>query len=147
MIKVYTDGSCSPNPGAGGYGIVTIIGDQITRRYGYSQKITTNNLMEMEALYRALRMLPDRTHATIYTDSKYVCNCYNWLWGRKKNLELWKKIDLESARVWFARVEWVKGHKGDEFNEMADRLANKGMMKARTIPEIAQVINLQRRLF
>ncbi len=46
MIKIYTDGACSGNPGPGGWGYVLINDGKLFSSSG-SEKITTNNRMEM----------------------------------------------------------------------------------------------------
>jgi ribonuclease HI len=78
---------------------------------------------------------------TIYTDSQYVYNGItkwrqNWKrngWKNAKkqsvlNYDLWKQLDVlveESKNVSFV---WVRGHDGNCGNEMADMLANQGVL-------------------
>ena len=51
MIRVYTDGSCSGNPGPGGYGVVVVDeNDNIVQVQQYRFDHTTNNRMEMRAI-------------------------------------------------------------------------------------------------
>jgi ribonuclease HI len=48
----YTDGGSSPNPGAGGWGVYWVVGDDIQNGeefYG-SEQHTTNNKMELTAV-------------------------------------------------------------------------------------------------
>ena len=51
-IIVYTDGGCSGNPGAGGWGIV-IIADGIAKQLSGGEAMTTNNKMELSAAIAA----------------------------------------------------------------------------------------------
>ena len=69
MIEVYTDGSCLGNPGPGGWAY--IIDDFIGRG---GDKVTTNNIMEMTAVVKALEKCIELGHdtVTVYTDSNYV---------------------------------------------------------------------------
>ena len=43
-----------------------------------------------------------------------------------KNVELWQRLD-EVVKQHKVDWIWVKGHSGDEGNEMADQLANQGI--------------------
>ena len=103
MYEIYTDGSCLGNPGAGGWGV---IGKGITLTGNLRN--TTNNVMEMTAVVKALEACINYGHdyVRIYTDSNYVKNgitqwIYNWKkngWktssgGDVKNKELWIQID------------------------------------------------------
>ena len=55
-IIVYTDGGCSGNPGAGGWGIV-IIADGIAKQLSGGEAMTTNNKMELSAAIAALSVI------------------------------------------------------------------------------------------
>ena len=44
MIKIYTDGACSGNPGSGGWAAIIINGNNIEKISGRSEN-TTNNRM------------------------------------------------------------------------------------------------------
>ena len=55
-LDIYTDGACSGNPGAGGYGVVMLYkGARKEISEGY--KKTTNNRMETLAVIKALEAL------------------------------------------------------------------------------------------
>lgn len=135
QIEIFTDGACSGNPGAGGWGAVL--------RYGtYEKEIsggepdTTNNRMEMTAVIQALKALKEPCAVTLTTDSKYIVDSITkkWVYGWQKrgwkksdgspalNADLWQEILelLEKHQVSFV---WVKGHAGHPENERCDRLA------------------------
>ena len=130
-VTVYTDGGASGNPGPGGYGIVLLSGDH-RKELNRGFRLTTNNRMELLAVIVALETLKvEGTDVTIYSDSKYVVDAvtkgwvFNWEkknFAKKKNPDLWKRFlkIYPKHRVEFI---WVKGHAGNELNEVADRLA------------------------
>ena len=137
MIEVYTDGSCLGNPGPGGWAY--IIDDFIGRG---GAKVTTNNVMEMTAVVKALEKCIELGHdtVTVYTDSNYVkMGLLEWSknWERNgwktskgepvKNKDLWIELD-EAVGSRKINWEWVKGHAGNEGNEKADELANQGVI-------------------
>ena len=137
MIKVFTDGACSGNPGIGGWGVVILINDSdpIFLKGGEIQ--TTNNRMELTAAIKALKYFNDPQLITLITDSKYVKDgIESWIanWKKNgwrttskkpvKNKELWVELDSQIAKhniTW----KWVKGHAGDRYNEKADFLARR----------------------
>ena len=53
MIKIYTDGACSGNPGPGGWGYVILENGKLHSGNG-SESQTTNNRMELTAAIKAL---------------------------------------------------------------------------------------------
>ena len=54
MIKIYTDGACSGNPGPGGWGYVILNDGKLSSSSG-SEKMTTNNRMELMAAIKPLK--------------------------------------------------------------------------------------------
>jgi len=134
-IEIWCDGSCSPNPGPGGWGVIM---DQGGKRIELSggALTATNNIMEMTAAIEALKKTPPKTRAHITTDSRYVMDgITKWIHGWKKkgwrksdgkpvlNQSLWKELDalVERRHVTW---EWVAGHTGHAENERCDELAN-----------------------
>ena len=123
-IEVFTDGACSGNPGAGGWGVILRYGE-IEKELSGGEENTTNNRMELTAVIEA-----------IYTDSRYVMDGVqewmpNWkLNGWKttnkkspvKNVELWQILDSLLSKHKIKWV-WVKGHNGHPENERVDKLA------------------------
>ena len=133
MIKIYTDGACSGNPGRGGWAAIIIDGEKIEKISGSSEN-TTNNRMELIAVISALKFVNSKK-IELYTDSKYTKDgIEKWIFNWKKNgwqtankqevknIDLWKDLD-ELNQEKTVQWNWVKGHAGDKYNNMADELA------------------------
>jgi ribonuclease HI len=124
-VCIYTDGSCFPNPGPGGWGYVLIFEDMEIHDSGRCPK-TTNNEMEIQAVIEALKTAKEvsvRKDILVITDSMYVINCAKGVWKRKANLKFWKLYE-EVSKGLNVEFRWIKSHSGDYYNDLADRLAN-----------------------
>ena len=140
LIKIYTDGASSGNPGKGGYGTILIAEDENGRVHkkeitqGFA--VTTNNRMELLAAIVGLEALRRPCDVELTSDSKYLVDAFNqkWVdgWVKKgwkgankqpvKNQDLWKRL-LEAKKNHNVKFIWVKGHNGHEFNERCDEMA------------------------
>lgn len=141
MLRIYTDGACSQNGSwKGGWGFVVLDeNNEIVLKKNGAEDATTNSRMEILAVVEALKSV-DAKEITIVSDSAYVCNTLNeWLdsWlnkgilNTKAHADLWREIvGLRTGRVVIA--EHIRGHNGDYFNEIADRLAT-GAIKGRLV--------------
>ena len=140
---IYTDGACKGNPGPGGWGAWLRSGGHEREIWG-GEAQTTNNRMELTAVIESLAALKAPSRVTLHLDSEYVRNgITSWIhnWKRRgwrtasnqavKNVDLWQRLDdlTQSHQIdW----RWVRGHAGDEGNERADALANRGVEEVRS---------------
>jgi len=141
LTVVYTDGACSGNPGPGGWAWVEPDGAFAAGPVRH----TTNQRMEITAAAQAVYAHPGPLE--VRSDSTYVVNCFRdrwwegwlrrgWQSSQRKpvaNRDLWEPfIDAVRQRndVHFA---WVKGHSGDRWNDVADRLAVQAMTEGREL--------------
>ena len=136
-IEAATDGACSGNPGKGGWGGLILFSDGSEIEIGGSEENTTNNRMELTAAIKTLEKLAKfklKNNFKLRTDSKYLIEGYTkWIINWKKNgwktssgksvmnVDLWRKID--QLRFNDLKMEFVKGHSGDEYNERVDLIA------------------------
>ena len=133
MVRIYTDGSCLGNPGPGGW--AWAIPEGASASGGDSH--TTNQRMEIQAVLEALRSIDDR-EIEIISDSTYVVKCFQdrwWAgWQRRgwknsqgkpvANRELWEPLfDLALDEARTITWTWVKGHSGDQWNDVVDEMA------------------------
>ena len=132
---IFTDGSCSGNPGPGGWGVVMVLNNEIIiQKHGHNE-YTTNNQMELTALREGLLFEDNLKEIDAFTDSQLLVNTFNsWAsewermgWRRKsgpiKNLELVKEIFyLIKERKNFT-LNWIPAHSGYKWNEYADSLS------------------------
>ena len=142
---IYTDGSCKGNGkenNCGGFAFV-ILNDngEVVAKRSKQELNTTNNRMEMRAIVSAIGEVMQYINTTnflveIYSDSAYVHNCKiqqwykswrknNWKNSKKepvKNKDLWEILTFffDDERFIFNKV---KGHAGNKFNELVDKLA------------------------
>jgi ribonuclease HI len=117
-----------------------------------AEATSTNQRMEITAALEALRAWRARGGATasvsaghggrpaleVVSDSTYVVNCFRQRWwegwrrrgwrnaqGRPvANRDLWEPLlELALDPIVAVSFRWVRGHSGDPWNEVADRLA------------------------
>lgn len=141
MLTYYTDGSCSPNPGPGGFAVILVANGEMTpARLGFDSN-STNIRMEGMALIAALEHA-DAEECEIYTDSEFWINVITkWSltweangWQKKggiKNLDIVQEV-CPLYRKSNAKLTWVRGHNNDPGNEMADEWANKARQQRLT---------------
>ena len=135
MIVYYTDGSCEPNPGTGGFAVIKDMKPHILG----GEHDSTNIRMEGKAIIAALKDAGEE-HAEIYSDSEFWINVITkWSipweangWKKKggeiKNLDIVQEV-VPLYRASNATLVWVRGHNNDPGNELADEYANKARLQ------------------
>lgn len=85
-VTIYTDGSCSGNPGPGGYGAILVY-NGTEKEISGGDPNTTNNRMELQAPISALKLLNEPCAVDLYSDSAYVVNSFlnGWIYGWARN--------------------------------------------------------------
>jgi ribonuclease HI len=129
MFEIYIDGSSKGNPGPGGAGIVIkkAATEELLSAHGIPLGHVTNNQAEFLALKHALSGIKTRNLSgqpiKILTDSQLVVGIFSQNWKARANLELVmeiRKLVKELPQLTFA---YVRGHNGNQGNELADSLA------------------------
>lgn len=143
MRIFYTDGSCLKNGSSfneGGFGVVEVNeNDTLISAYSKRNQNTTNNREELRAILYVMLTAGSRSPECapiVYSDSAYCVNTFNdWMFRWANNL--WTKSDgkvpenLELIKAYYDHYQKgyridlrkVKGHSGDKWNELADKLA------------------------
>ena len=135
QVTLYTDGACSGNPGAGGWGAILIYGEH-RREFSGGEPQTTNNRMELTAVIKGLMKLKFPCRVDVYSDSAYTVNGFlqGWVYGWEKmgwkkadkkpvlNDDLWKQL-LALTREHEVTFHKVKGHADNPLNNRCDELA------------------------
>ena len=152
-IRIFTDGACSENPGPGGWAIVFNSADKC-KTFSGNEQLTTNNRMELKAVIESFKKILSKRNKEdiefeLYSDSAYVVNSINNGWIKKWKQNNWKTTkfdDVKNRDLWeefsclydkitsldiCVRIIKIKGHAGNTFNELVDKLAKEESIKAK----------------
>ncbi len=145
----YVDGACSGNGSTyatGGFGVVGLVDDIGLYYFSAGDKETTNNREELKAIIHVFvkfgwdsknqRLLKPEEYPIVYSDSAYAVNTltdwmFRWAdndWIKSdgktpENLDLIKLYYNLWKQGWRIDLRKVKGHSGNYWNEIADKLA------------------------
>lgn len=142
-IQIYTDGGSNPktNQAAGWAFAVAPFseGGQWLVYFGYLPPPSTNNIAEMTGVLNAMKLMLDFSKKTgrkvppvhIFSDSQYVVKGLNewrvkWEYEGypEKNRDIWIQLfrtwDELKMNCMDLRVIWVRGHAGNQGNQIAD---------------------------
>lgn len=125
-MNVYTDGGCQINPGyIGSWGFLIVKNEKIknitSQTIIFKEKIT-NNIMEILSVKNAMTFLYKKRIKiiNIYSDSKYVINCFCKTYKRIKHVSLWNSIDELKLKFKKVTIKWVQGHV-NKYNIIIDK--------------------------
>lgn len=139
-VIAYADGCSHPHfePHNGGWGYVLLenkafpdIDDILVEAYGYETR-TTNNVMEMEAIYNALLWVPAHSSVEVRSDSQTAVTIMK---TRRSTIDSLAAIAAKTRKLiaekdLYVSYTHVKGHADDDFNNRADILSNLGVNTA-----------------
>ena len=138
-VEIYIDGSCSGNPGPGGWAAVCELNGKKLASCGFVAEKTTNNRMELSGALGGIQALRRPCEVTLYTDSAYLITCakHNDAWlteASRSNSDLWIEL-IKAAKKGGHKIKFVKikGHSGERLNELADKLAKAQCVKAKHV--------------
>ena len=145
-VHIFTDGSCYPNPGPGGWAAILLHVETRTEKEVVGKEVlTTNNRMELFAVIAGMQALTRPAAIRVFSDSRYVTRLVgkwnngehahslsgkyeqnNWRKGDGNfpaNLDMLKLLTKEAKRHLYIDCEWIRGHTGHDYNERCDELA------------------------
>jgi ribonuclease HI len=146
-VTLYTDGSCSGNPGPGGWGAI-LIWKGLEKELSGGESQTTNNRMEVTAVIVGLKRLKYPCRVEVYSDSAYTVNAFEngWIYAWKKsgwkkadgkavqNVDLWEEL-YALTKIHEVYFHKVAGHADNELNNRCDELARGAIVELRkTLP-------------
>ena len=131
-MKVWCDGAFKPSLEQGGIGIVWVNDDgKVIKTYSKGFKNgklkVTNQTMEVLAAITAIMGIKSPIESLeIITDSMYVVGTMTKNWKRKANNALWNQLDkvIKESKIKNITFRHTYGHADDEFNNIADKLAD-----------------------
>lgn len=147
-IYIYTDGGIRGQNGKGDKNtigshayILLLNGREFC--HSESQRDSTSNREEMLAILHGLQKLNRKDLPVIVTsDSKYCVEGLN-SWVKKwknnnwkssenfpvKNKDLWVQLDEIISEFDNVKIEWCKGHAGNEYNERCDKMCQESIIE------------------
>ena len=141
LVRLYTDGACSGNPGPGGWAAILKFGPHQKEISG-NMSHTTNNRMELFAVISGLGALKQSCKVEVYSDSTYVVNAFNQNWIESWQKRGWKTSDnkpVENQDLWRLLLitmrkhdvsfHKVPGHQDHTENNRCDELARSEVQK------------------
>lgn len=141
IIEVYSDGSGNSLDSDGGWGFRLVVDGEVKRDMGGYISKATNNIAELTAAIKGLQYADayiqaaqlEEYHVTLVSDSQLTLGYAS---GRYKCKAQHLKPYYDDVRKMYdklsADTRWVKGHSGDEHNEVCDELAKNARYNGRS---------------
>lgn len=134
-IQVYADGSATTMDGPGGYGYAIVIDGKLFSQGSGGIEKATNNVAEITAAIEGLNyvsglknnkdsdaykdaeveLVCDSQLVLKYATGEYKCRKYHLVPLNIKLRKLFNELK--------ATTRWVRGHSGEQYNELCDKLA------------------------
>ncbi len=144
MIKLYTDGSGKNGIGGDhtwGFGFVVLHRKRVIATGLGGYEVGTNNIAELSGIIEGCNWLLHhgykRAKILVVSDSKYAIQClstWRWSWEetnfmRGGNPMTNRDLIMRGCKVldefrYYPDFRWVRGHNGNRYNEVCDRLAS-----------------------
>ena len=139
-VLMYTNGSCAPQTGPGGWAVLIKDGEEIIELSG-NEVDTTSYRAELMAVVHGLEAISSPAHVIIYSDASYIVRgLHNWFYNLKRNkwktevnhlqktLDLWKRLrhPMYKHRI---KTQWIQAHSGHLEYEWVDSVARLEMKK------------------
>lgn len=143
LVQIWTDGSANNGTGdKGGYGIVIVNGS--TKYYSGGRYVnTTSARMELLGIIKGLEKCKLGERVVVYCDNQYAVNCLQkrWIfrwekqgWRNRRNGDLLVRLLSQYHRLnKQVTLKWIRGHSGNEHNELADALAHRGANRSTVV--------------
>ena len=147
LIEVYTDGSASSEGKPGGYGWVLVVdGQKVDQGSGHMESASNNDAELAAAIYGLVAAMkyglkdtvtefgstsfPNHIQVTLISDSRLILGWANGSYRFKQLDKLSKYETLQKlVKIMDVQTRWVRGHSGDPYNELCDKLANAARLK------------------
>ncbi|MDF1538695.1 MAG: reverse transcriptase-like protein, partial [Candidatus Thorarchaeota archaeon] len=136
MIRIWTDGACSGNPGPGGWAYLIkfeLDGAQVEMIKDGGERESTNIRMEYMAILRALETLSSwpllgREEIFVYSDCEMVIRCITGEYRKctsETSREFLPQIGevVERIGAYLVSFKHIRGHAGLMNNERVNRMA------------------------
>lgn len=130
---IYTDGAYTMDGEYGAYAYV-ILDDRKNEIKRFSSPIydESSNRAELKAIVAGLAALPDdATSCIVISDSRYAIRACTESWKQSANADIlkWHADVMRRLNLERIRYQWVRGHRGNFYNELCDSLCKAEMNK------------------